>query len=537
MKNSVYLLIFVFIFTSSCKQEMDKGKLSVIPQPVEMKRGSGFFYFTNKTKILYRNENLSWMVNQFTDSFTEFYEEPSDSGKKYFVPNKFILSLDSTLNLPFDGYHLEIRKKLILLDAPSHEGIFRGLQTLSQLIFLNTISVDKVTVPVLEITDYPRFNWRGMMIDVSRHFMPSDDLKKIIDYMALYKYNKLHWHLTDDQGWRIEIKKYPLLTEIGAWRDSTLKGHYSDEPVVYNKERHGGFYTQEEIKDIIEYARLRFIEVIPEIEMPGHAKAAIAAYPELGVTGEKTGVKSNWGISPYIYSPKESSFEFLENVLEEVISLFPSEYIHIGGDEAIKDQWEESEEVQELIKALGLNDEHELQSWFIKRIERFLNSNNKKLIGWDEILEGGLAPNATVMSWRGMEGGKKAAEMGHDVIMSPTSHAYFDYYQAKPIEKEQLAIGGYLPIEKVYSLEPVPEELSKDKKKHILGAQANVWTEYINNREEMEYMIFPRMLAMSEVTWTLAEQKNTEHFLQKVKDHELLFEILGVNYSKSGMPD
>jgi hexosaminidase len=312
-------------------------------------------------------------------------------------------------------------------------------------------------------------------------------------------------------------------------------GHLGDSVRKYDGEKYCGFYTQEEIREVVQYAADRFITVVPEIEMPGHAQSAIASYPWLGVTGENPGVKEEWGISPWIFKPSEETFTFLENVLSEVIELFPSEYIHIGGDEAIKEQWKESAFVQNKIKELELKDEHELQSWFIQRIEKFLNSKGRKIIGWDEILEGGLAPNAAVMSWRGEEGGIKAARMGHYAVMTPTSHCYFDFYQADP-ETEPLAIGGFTPIMKVYNYDPVPDELGPEEAKYILGAQANVWTEYISDFERVEYMIFPRMLAMSEVTWTQPERKNEDAFRKKVLSHEKIFEQLGIHYSRSGMP-
>jgi hexosaminidase len=413
----------------------------------------------------------------------------------------------------------------------SPAGIFYGLKSLEQIILTSPENGKNIKIASMYIEDAPRFKWRGMHLDVGRHFMPVEDVKSYIDYMALYKFNTFHWHLTEDQGWRIEIKKYPELTKVAAWRDSTLSGHYSDKPVVYNTNKYGGFYTQEEIKEVVEYAAKRFITVVPEIEMPGHAQAAIAAYPELGVSKENVNVKTEWGISPWIYMPSETSFAFLEDVLTEVIELFPSEYIHIGGDEAIKDQWKESAEVQKIIKNLGLKDEHELQSYFIQRIEKFLNSKGRKIIGWDEILEGGLAPNATVMSWRGEAGGIAAAKLKHDVIMSPVNYCYFDYYQAEP-QNEPLAIGGYLPLDSVYLYDPVPMELSSDEAKYILGVQANVWTEYIPDFSQVEYMIFPRILAMSEIAWSMPCGKNLNEFHSRVDLHENLFKRLGVNYWK-----
>lgn len=540
MKIKFYIVLIAAIILVSCNKKPDKIMNSIIPKPQKMEIAKGYFLLNDNTSIVYDDKiaELDRMVHNFCDDVEGKCKMRPGSDIDNPIQNRIKIKLDNEADIPVEGYNLKIKKQKIDLVASSLSGIYYGLQSLGQLIHLNMEGNKPPSyLPVMEIEDYPEFSWRGMHLDVCRHFIPLEDVKKYLDYMATYKFNKFHWHLTEDQGWRIEIKQYPLLTEIGAWRDETLVGHYRDEPRTYDGERHGGFYSQEDIKEIIQYAGDRYIEVIPEIEMPGHAKAAIAAYPWLGVTGEKVEVKKEWGISPYIYKPSEKTFNFLENVLSEVIELFPSEYVHIGGDEAIKDQWEDSEEIQQQIKDLGLKNEHELQSWFIHRIEKFLNKNGKKLIGWDEILEGGLAPNATVMSWRGDEGGIAAAKMGHDVIMSPTSHCYFDYYQAKPIEDEPLAIGGYLPLEKVYSFDPVPDTLTEKEAEHILGAQANVWTEYIPDFESVEYMIFPRMLAMSEVTWTQAKNKDLDDFYSRVKDHKKIFEILGVNYSESGMPE
>lgn len=352
--------------------------------------------------------------------------------------------------------------------------------------------------------------------------------------MSMHKLNTFHWHLTDDQGWRIEIKKYPRLSEVGAWREETLIGHYRDQPHQFDGIPHGGYYTHEEIRGIVEYARERFITIVPEIELPGHAQAAIAAYPELGVTGKPTNVKKTWGISPYIFNVEETTFDFLKNVFEEVISLFPGAFIHIGGDEALKDQWKASEKIQDKIEILGLKDEHELQSWFIQRFDSFFTAHNKRLIGWDEILEGGLAPNAAVMSWRGEKGGIEAAESGHDVVMTPTEYCYFDYYQANP-DNEPLAIGGFLPLKKVYDYDPVPESLSETAAVHILGVQANVWTEYLNSPEKVEYMVFPRIAAIAEVAWSEPSHKNWEDFNKRIHVMSSHYSKMDINFSSTAL--
>jgi len=345
--------------------------------------------------------------------------------------------------------------------------------------------------------------------------------------LALHKMNRFHWHLTEDQGWRIEIKQYPKLTEIGAWRDETMVGKNWDE---FDGEPHGGFYTQQEIKEIVKYAQERFITIVPEIEMPGHSSAALAAYPHLGCTGGPYEVQKVWGIFDEVYcAGKEETFTFLQNVLDEVMELFPSAYIHVGGDECPKTSWEMCPDCQKRIKDQGLANEHELQSWFIKRMEKYLNAHGRKLIGWDEILEGGLAPEATVMSWRGTEGGIKAARMGHDVVMSPNSHCYFDHYQADP-DGEPLAIGGLTTLEDVYQYNPTPTELTEEEARHILGAQANLWTEYIASPEHLEYMVLPRMCALSEVVWTDPKKHNFIGFKQRLKVWLIKMEQLNYNY-------
>jgi hexosaminidase len=348
--------------------------------------------------------------------------------------------------------------------------------------------------------------------------------------MAAHKLNRFHWHLTDDQGWRIEIKKYPELAQIGAWRNSTLIGHASDRPEQFDSIRYGGYYTQEQVKAVVEYAAERHITVIPEIEMPGHAQAALATYPWLGCFNEKLEVWNKWGVSKNVYcAGKESTFEFLENVLSEVAELFPGEYIHIGGDECPKANWEKCPHCQARIKTEGLADEHELQSYLVHRIEKFMNKKGKRIIGWDEILEGGLAPNATVMSWRGNEGGIAAARQQHDVIMTPNDICYLDHYQAGP-EGEPLAIGGMTTIKDVYNYEPVPAVLDEEEQKYILGTQANVWTEYIPTPEHAEYMIFPRLCAMAEVCWTAPEKKEYAGFSKRLQQHKAMLDLLGLNY-------
>jgi len=404
-------------------------------------------------------------------------------------------------------------------------GFFYAGQSLFQLIVNDQ---DRFSLPHLEISDLPRFTWRGMHLDVSRHFRSVEFVKKYIDLMARFKMNSFHWHLTEDQGWRIEIKAYPKLTEIGAWRSETMVAK-NFNPYVGDGIPHGGFYTQDEIREVVAYAAERHINIVPEIEMPGHALAALAAYPELACTPGPFKVATTWGVFDDIFCPTENTFEFLENVLTEVLELFPSKYIHIGGDEVPKKRWEESEYAQELIRREGLADEHELQSWFIQRIERFLNSKERILIGWDEILEGGLAPNAIVMSWRGEAGGIEAASQGHDVVMSPGFALYFDHYQADPAN-EPLAIGGFSPLEHVYNYEPVPAELAPEFAHHVLGAQANMWSEYMKTDDHVEYMAFPRLLALAERVWSDKEMRDFDDFHSRLIGLFPMLDKLDVSY-------
>jgi len=428
-----------------------------------------------------------------------------------------------------EEYRLEVSELAVTIRAGAHAGLFYGVQTLRQLVPVSkTDSVDAWALPAVRIADRPRFVYRGMHLDVGRHFFPVTFVKRYIDLISAYKMNTFHWHLTEDQGWRIEIKRYPHLTAVGSQRKETILEKNFD-PYIGDGIPHGGFYTQDEIRDVIAYARRRYVNVIPEIEMPGHSTAALAAYPEYACTDGPFEVSTRWGVHDDIYCPTEETFAFLEGVLTEVIDLFPSPYIHIGGDEAPKRRWEESDLAQEIMRREGLADEHELQSYFIQRIERFLLQHGRRLIGWDEILEGGLAPEATVMSWRGITGGIEAAKQGHRVIMTPTSHVYLDYYQADPAA-EPLAIGGNTPLEKVYEFEPVPDELTTDEAALVLGAQGNVWTEYMKTPEQVEYMVFPRALALAEVIWSPARARNWDFFKWRLPAHLRRLDRMGVNY-------
>jgi hexosaminidase len=432
-----------------------------------------------------------------------------------------------------ERYRLDIDAKSIQIEA-AEQGQFYALQSLLQLMPQVTQQVTPIAqqktiaLPAIHIQDEPRFSWRGMHLDVGRHMYTVDFIKKLLDQMAIYKLNTFHWHLTEDQGWRIEIKRYPKLTQIGAWRTETTKEKLVN-PYTGDGEPYGGFYTQAQIKEVVAYAKAKHIMVVPEIELPGHSLAALAAYPELACTQGPFPVGTNWGVIEDIYCPTDKTFKFLENVLTEVMALFPSPYIHIGGDEAPKTRWKTSPIAQAVMKREGLKNEEELQSYFIRRVEKFINSKGKRIIGWDEILEGGLAPNATVMSWRGEEGGIAAAKEGHDVIMTPTSWCYFDAGQG-PADQELWNAGGEISLEKVYSYNPLPQELNKQQQAHIRGVQANIWSEYLRDPKKLEYMVFPRLLAMAEVGWSAQEQRQFSNFEQRLRAHYPRLTQAGIAY-------
>ncbi len=513
--------------------------ISIIPQPVSLQVGDGSFTLGPDTAIVAdkANQSTAKMMVRWLAPATGYALKVRQGAD---ADNTISLKLDDSLSrFGSEGYRLEVTPTRVTIRAPHEPGVFYGAQTLRQLlppaIFSSTAQQGIVwSMPVVHIEDQPRFRWRGAMLDVSRHFMPKDFVLRFVDLLALHKLNTFHWHLTDDQGWRVEIKKHPRLTKVGAWRKETRLGH-ENSPHGFDKMPHGGFYTQQEIRQVVEYARRRHITVVPEIEMPGHAQAAIAAYPKLGVTGERLEVWTRWGINANIFNPSERTILFLQDVLNEVLKLFPGPFVHVGGDEAIKDQWKASPEVQARIKQLGLKDEHEMQSYFIRRMDAFLAAKGRRLIGWDEILEGGLAPGATVMSWRGMEGGIAAAKSGHDVVMSPTTHAYLDYAQSQD-PGELPNIGGNLPLETVYAFEPIPAALTAEEARHILGAQANIWTEYMPSPGHVEYMAFPRLVAMSEVAWSAPERKNYADFLSRLEIHEQRLQRLDVNFRPTKKP-
>lgn len=528
MKYQIIAFLFVVGFVPIAFGQSDE--INIIPKPKSVSLSQGFFKLDRKTKIIATDDTGRKIAGILNDILL------MNHGFKLELTNRpqkknaivFIGAIPTTGVFPNpERYSLTIEQNFIRISG-SERGMFYGMQSLLQLLPVEFKR--DANIPVIQITDEPRFPYRGMHLDVGRHFMPVEFVKKYIDLMSQYKFNYFHWHLTEDQGWRIEIKKYPRLTEIGSKRPETVKER-NLTPYIGDGVPVEGFYTQEQIKDVVAYARARYITVIPEIEMPGHSSAALAAYPELGCKKDyQYKVQTTWGIFKEVYCPTEKTFTFLEDVLTEVISLFPdSPYIHIGGDEVLKDQWKESREVKELMVRENLKDEHEVQSYFIRRMEKFINSKGKKIIGWDEILEGGLAPNATVMSWRGIKGGIEAAKAKHDVIMTPTDYVYFDYGQGDPAY-EPLNIGGYLTLEKVYSYDPVPKELTADEAKYILGGQGNVWTEYLKTSDKVEYMAFPRALALAEVLWTAPENKDYGDFLQRLSSQFPRLDKQNVNY-------
>ena len=450
-------------------------------------------------------------------------------------PTAGAITLTIDAALPHEGYRLHVAEDGVHIAGGDPAGVFYGTRTLLQLlpaqVFAAPADGAQWSVPGVDITDQPAFGWRGSMLDVGRHFRSKDFILRYLDVLALHKMNVLHWHLSEDQGWRVEIRRYPRLTEIGAWRSGTLIGRPNrTDPSQdkYDDVRHGGFYTQDEIREVVAYAAERFITVVPEIDLPGHSQAAIAAYPELGNTGRQIEVGRTWGVIEDVLNVEDSTVDFYKNVFAELFELFPSEFIHVGGDECPKTQWKESPRAQERMRELGLSDEDQLQSWFIGQLDEFFAANGRRLLGWDEILEGGLAPGATVMSWRGEEGGIEAARAGHDVVMTPTSHVYFDYSQAADSTTEPLNIGGYISLEKVYEYQPVPKELSAAAD-HVLGSQFNLWTEYMPTAEQVEYMAFPRGCAFAEVVWSADRQQYGE-FLGRLRGHLARLDALGVHY-------
>lgn len=540
-KNIILLSVLMTLlgYLASCGTGRGDGTTvadyEVVPLPGEITPSAGTsFTLTRSTRIIYPagNEKMQRNAEFLADYLKLSAGIKPDITTATSGQDAIILSLGLDQENS-EAYQITVSEQSIHIHGASEAAVFYGIQTLRKSVpagDYQTVSFTPVT-----INDAPRFSYRGMMLDVARHFQPVSFVKKYIDLLALHHINRFHWHLTDDQGWRIEIDSYPKLTEIGSMRRETVIGRNTGE---YDGTPHGGFYTKKELEEIVAYAADRYITIIPEVDLPGHMLAALTAYPELGCTGGPYEVSREWGVFDDVLCPgKDSTFIFLEAVLTEVMELFPSKYIHIGGDESPKTRWEKCPHCQARIRELGLTNhdghtaEHYLQSYVTARMEKFLNGHGRSIIGWDEILEGELAPNATVMSWRGMQGGIQAAQMGHDVIMTPTTYSYFDYYQSQYTDEEPFGIGGYLPLEQVYGFEPAPEILTEGQRAHILGAQANLWTEYIREQEHVEYMTLPRLAAMSEVQWMQPGEKNYDQFLTRLPQLLTLYDQLGYNYA------
>ncbi|HEV8303588.1 MAG TPA: beta-N-acetylhexosaminidase [Gemmatimonadales bacterium] len=520
------------IATLALALPQDRGaEPAIIPAPAQLTLGTGTFTLTASTVITtdpaMREVGYGLAAYLFPSTSYRLPVRAAAAGATRVIA---IRSDASLARLGDEGYRLEVTPSRVTIRAFSPAGAFYAVQTLRQLlpvaIFRQaTVAGVRWTIPAVVIEDTPRFAWRGAHLDVARHFMPKEFVKKYIDLLALHKLNRFHWHLTDDQGWRIEILKYPRLTQVGAWRTQTIVGKPDDDSTkwTFDGRPHGGFYTQDDIREIVAYARARFITVVPEIEMPGHSQAAIAAYPELGNTGNPIPVWTAWGVSENILKPEDATIRFYQDVLTEVMALFPSRWIHVGGDEADKAQWL-------ALRGLSLPDAQAMQSWFIHQMDAFLTARGRTLVGWDEILEGGLAPNAVVMSWRGTEGGIAAAQAGHDVVMAPGSHTYFDHYETLDTAQEPLAIGGYLPLDTVYSYDPVPDTLTAAEAHHVLGAQGQLWTEYVPDPKQAEYMAFPRLCALAEVVWTPPARKDFADFTARLTTHLRRLSILDVKY-------
>lgn len=520
-------------------------EISIIPKPLYLERAPGSFVLSSIRRIAVPEgdseaaETARYLADRLK---TAFGLDLAVSASPPVEANPvLIMRRSARTDLGPEGYELAVTPAGVEIGASGKSGYFYGVQTLLQILPVEAYgragaAAPPAVLPCVKIVDRPRLAWRGMLLDCSRHFFPKDFIKSFIDGLAAHKMNTFHWHLTDDQGWRLEIKKYPKLTEVGAWRVDREDKNWNTRPPQQAGEKatYGGFYTQEDVREIIAYAKGLCITIVPEIEMPGHCLSALASYPEYSCSGGPFTLPPGgvWPIKDVYCPGNDATFAFLEDILTEVTDLFPSEYIHIGGDEVDKSTWKICPKCQARIQAEGLKNEEELQSWFIRRIEKFLNARGKKLIGWDEILEGGLAPNAAVMSWRGIEGGMAAARARHTVVMTPTSHCYFDYYQGDPA-LEPWAIGGYLPLTKVYSYEPVPNQLSADEAPFVIGAQANLWTEYVPTPAHAEYMTYPRIAAIAEIGWSAKEGKNWDDFLGRMVKQFRRYDQMGVNYARN----
>ncbi|MDQ3140750.1 MAG: family 20 glycosylhydrolase [Bacteroidota bacterium] len=520
MKNCIALFCYLFFWQVSFSQ--NAHFVPVIPLPFHSTFAAGYFTLHDLNAIVYpvKNAEMKKLAEQFVHwSEATGIKMMASAMPKSTTKKSIILWLKENPDKP-EYYKIQISKSGIRVEASQERGIFYALQTLMQMKELGKRDEEtgNVLLPYIIIEDEPRFSYRGLHLDVARHFFSIDFIKRYIDLMSRFKYNYFHWHLTDDQGWRIEIKKFPELALKGSIRNSTLIGHYSNRPAVYDSVLYDGYYTQEEIKEVIQYAKERYVEIIPEIEMPGHSSAALAAYPEFGCTGGPYQVANTWGVFNEVFCTKDTTLWFVKEILNEVCDLFPGKYIHVGGDECPKTEWSKCKQCQSVKRRNNLKSDEELQSYFIREVERFVKKKGKRLIGWDEILEGGLAPNATVMSWRGTKGGIEAAKLRHNVIMTPGTHCYFDHYQSASAN-EPLAIGGHTSLEKVYSFDPIPANLPVENHRYILGSQGNVWTEYMEDENKVIYMTYPRAIALAEVNWSAKNKKSYKDFLGRLLVH------------------
>jgi len=520
--------ILLLAIALCCSVMMHAQEISIVPLPASVSPGKGSFTISSSTQIKLEGSGMEKSVNFLDDYLKKIYGFSLQTTTSSSQNNVIVLNFER-LDNPIPGaYKLTVDDKSVYIAGDNEEGVFYGIQTLIQLLPVEPST--SLVIPQVTIEDHPRFAWRGLHLDVSRHFFDVTYIKKYIDLIALHKLNYFHWHLTDDQGWRIEIKKYPKLTETGSCRDGTIIGRYPGKG--NDSIRYCGFYTQDQIREVVKYAADRYVTVIPEIELPGHASAALTSYPYLGCTGGPYHVQQTWGVFSDVFcAGNDSTFQFLQDVMDEVIALFPSKYIHVGGDECPKTAWKKCPKCQKRIKDNGLKDEHELQSYVIRRMEKYINSKGRQIIGWDEILEGGLAPNAAVMSWRGEKGGIAAAKEHHTVVMTPTTYVYLDYAQKR--NEDSVVIGGYLPVENVYSYEPLSKELTPEEQKYIYGVQANIWTEYTGNPSKLEYQLFPRATALSEIAWSPKDARDWSSFERRLPVQFKRYGLWKTNYSRA----
>lgn len=536
MKKTFLFVIITLLFCNFQVNAAKRQAVHIVPEPVSMTVGNGNFVINANTVLVFQDLSKDSYTRQYIKEnyakFLGFSPIFISSGHK----NAILFSINKENNrvLGEEGYQLSVDKDQIIVSANTDAGLFYGFQTLIQLVPQNagTGKAVDLNVPCVSITDYPRFEWRGSHLDVCRHFFNIDEVKKHLDVMALYKLNKFHFHLTDDHGWRIQIDRYPELTEIGAWRVDRSNVPWGEAEPARKGEKctYGGYFSKDQIREIVAYAALRHIDVIPEIEMPGHSSAILKAFPQFACDDfpYEVAIGPYWPPKAILCGGNDEVMVFLKNVIDEVIELFPYEYVHIGGDEAFKDNWKVCPKCQAKIKALGLHNEEELQGWMVSEMEKHVNAKGKKIIGWDEILDGGVSSTATVQSWRGKETAIKAAQQGNEIIMSPTEFCYYDYYQDEP-ETQPKAIGGWVPLPKAYAFEPIPESLTAEQAKFIKGGQCNLWSEFIFTYDHAEFMLLPRLCALSECVWTPKEKKNYKQFESKIGAQIKLLQQLGYN--------